>query len=107
MLDTLPYADHLAIHNVLAEKPTRRFDTRADGEKRTLALMEARELTLGEAANLAGVVPGTSDAANIGPPAAEPAEPLFPEPLAPPYLTTPDDQEGDATIIVAAELALR
>jgi hypothetical protein len=47
MLDTLPYADRLAIHDVLAEKPTRRFDTRAKGEKRTLALMVARELNAG------------------------------------------------------------
>jgi hypothetical protein len=47
MLDTLPYADLLAIHNALAEKSIRRFDTRANGEKRTLALMEARGLTLG------------------------------------------------------------
>jgi hypothetical protein len=29
MLDMLPYADLLAIHNILAEKPARRFDTRA------------------------------------------------------------------------------
>jgi hypothetical protein len=38
MLDTLPYADLLLIHNALAEKPARRFDTRANGEKRIEAL---------------------------------------------------------------------
>src|SRR4051794_29010418 len=56
MLDTFPYADLLAIHNALADKPARRFDTRANGEKRTLALMEERGLTLAEAARLADVV---------------------------------------------------
>jgi hypothetical protein len=56
MLDTLPYADLLAIHNILAEKPARRFDTRTNGERRTAALMEERGLTLEEAARLADVV---------------------------------------------------
>src|SRR4051794_21295450 len=72
MLDTLPYADLLAIHNALADKPARRFDTRANGEKRTLALMEARGLTLEEAARLADVVPGVSDAADGEPADEEP-----------------------------------
>jgi hypothetical protein len=56
MLDTLPYADLLAIHNILAEKPARRFDTRTNGERRTAALMQKRGLTLEEAARLADVV---------------------------------------------------
>jgi hypothetical protein len=60
MLDTLPYADLLAIHNAIADKPARRFDTRINGEKRILALMEARGLTLEEAARLAEVVLGES-----------------------------------------------
>jgi hypothetical protein len=34
MLETLPYADLLAIHNALSEKSARRFDTRAKGERR-------------------------------------------------------------------------
>jgi hypothetical protein len=45
MLDTLPYADLLAIQNALSEKPTRRFDTHANGERRTATLMEERGLT--------------------------------------------------------------
>jgi hypothetical protein len=71
MLDTLPYADLLAIHNVLAEKPARRFDTRANGERRTAALMQERGLTLEEAARLADVIlrdPGSGE----GPDATEP-----------------------------------
>jgi len=31
MLDTLPYADLLTIHNTLAERPMTRSDTRANG----------------------------------------------------------------------------
>ena len=104
MFDTLPYANLLAIHNVLAEKPTRRFDTRANGEKRTLALMEARGLTLGEAAHLAGVVLGATDASDIDPPPDEPAEWPLQEMLAPPDTTTPEDPGADAAIIVAAAL---
>jgi hypothetical protein len=42
MLDTLPYADLLAIYNAVAEKPVTRFDTRANGVRRTAALMEER-----------------------------------------------------------------
>ena len=61
MLDTLPYADLLAIHNALSEKPARRFDTRANGERRTAALMEERGLTLEQAADLADVVLGDHD----------------------------------------------
>ena len=68
MLDTLPYADLLAIHNALADKPARRFDTRANGEKRTLALMEARGLTLEDAARLADVVLGGNESGDLDPP---------------------------------------
>ena len=74
MLDTIPYADLLAIHNALSEKPARRFDTRTNGEKRTAALMEQRGLTLEEAARLAQVVlpePGGADGSTPREPAAE------------------------------------
>ena len=53
MLDTMPYADLLAIYNTIAEKPVTRFDTRANGVRRTEALLEARGLTLPEAARMA------------------------------------------------------
>jgi hypothetical protein len=56
MLDTMPYADLLAIYNAIAEKPVTRFDTRANGVRRTEALLEAPGLTLPEAARLADVV---------------------------------------------------
>jgi hypothetical protein len=56
MLDTVPYADLLAIYNAVAEKPVARFDTRANGVRRTEALLEARGLTLADAARLADVV---------------------------------------------------
>src|SRR4051812_35167240 len=56
MLDTMPYGDLLAIYNALAEKPVSRFDTRGNGVRRTEALLEARGLTLAEAARLAEVV---------------------------------------------------
>jgi hypothetical protein len=56
MLDTMLYTDLLAIYNALAEKPVTRFDTRANGVRRTEALLEARGLTLPEAARLANVV---------------------------------------------------
>ena len=56
MLDNMPYADLLAIYNAIAEKPVTRFDTRANGVRRTEALLEARGLTLEEAARLAEVV---------------------------------------------------
>ena len=105
MLETIPYADLLAIHNALAEKPARRFDTRTNGEKRTAALMEARELTVEEAARLAGVVLGADNAAEMVPPADELAEPLIQKPLAEAVATIPDGQDGEATITVAAELA--
>lgn len=105
MLDTLPYADLLAIHNAVSEKPTRRFDTRANGEKRTLALMESRGLTLEEAAHLAGVALGKGDAADIDPPPEEPAELPLQEMPASPDTATAEDPGGDATIIVAAALA--
>jgi hypothetical protein len=66
-------------------------------------LMEARELTLEEAAHLAGVVLGATDASDHEPPAEEPAEETE-EPLAPPDPTTSDDQDGEATLTVAAAL---
>jgi hypothetical protein len=56
MLDTMPYADLLAIYNAIAEKPVTRFDTRANGVRRTEAILDARGLTLAEAAGLADVV---------------------------------------------------
>ena len=64
MIEILPYADLLAIHNALSERPVRRFDTRANAEKRTAALMEQRGLTLDEAARLAEVVLSKAGAAN-------------------------------------------
>src|ERR1700689_1232458 len=57
MLDTMPYADLLAIYNAITEKPVTRFDTRVNGVRRTEALLEARGLTLPEAARLAGALP--------------------------------------------------
>jgi hypothetical protein len=56
MLDTMPYADLLAIYNAIAEKPVARFDTRANGARRTEAILAARGWTLAEAARLADVV---------------------------------------------------
>jgi hypothetical protein len=56
MLDSMPYADLLAIYNAIADKPVTRFDTRANGVRRTEALLEARGLTLAEAARLADVI---------------------------------------------------
>jgi len=56
MLDTMPYADLLAIYHAIAEKPVTRFDTRANGVRRTEALLEARGLTLAAAARMADVV---------------------------------------------------
>ena len=40
MLDTMPYADLLAIYNAIAEKQVARFDTRANGIRRTATLLE-------------------------------------------------------------------
>jgi hypothetical protein len=71
MLDTLPYADLLAIYNALAEKPVARFDTRANGVRRTAALMEERGLTLHEAAQLADVALPDGDAVREAPPSSE------------------------------------
>jgi hypothetical protein len=56
MLDTMPYADLLAIYNAISDKPVTRFDTRANGVRRTEALLEARSLSIPEAAQLADVV---------------------------------------------------
>jgi hypothetical protein len=52
----MPYADLLAIYNAIAEKPVTRFDTRANGVRRTEALLEMRGLTVAKAARLADVV---------------------------------------------------
>jgi hypothetical protein len=45
--------------------PSRRFDTRANGEKRTFALMEVRRLTPGEAASPADITLATAGALAI------------------------------------------
>lgn len=84
MFDTLPYADLLAIYNALAEKPVGRFDTRANGVRRTAALVEERGLTLSEAAQLADVnlpdgdaareAPGSSATANMSDEISKPRE---------------------------------
>jgi hypothetical protein len=74
MLDTLPYADLLAIHNALSEKPARRFDIRSNGEKRIAALMEQRGLTLEVAATLAEVVLTKPDGAHVSTPQEPAAE---------------------------------
>src|SRR4051794_16116947 len=95
MLETLPYADLLAIHDALTEKPARRFDTRANGEKRTHALMEARGLTLEEAAQLADVDLGASDTAR-----GEPVDGEVQEPIASPEGCAPDDDDAETTITV-------
>ena len=74
MIDTLPYADLLAIYNALSEKPVARFDTRANGVRRTAVLMEERGLTLPEAAQLTDVVLPDGDAVRQAPPTSEAAE---------------------------------
>ena len=74
MIDTLPYADLLAIYNALAEKSVTRFDTRANGVRRTAALMGERGLTLHEAAQLADVVLPDGDAVPEPPPSSEAAD---------------------------------
>src|SRR5271156_1015800 len=61
MLDNMPYADLLAIYNALAEKPVTRFDTRANGVRRTEALLEARGLKLPQVARMADVVLGDTN----------------------------------------------
>ena len=88
MLDTLPYADLLAIHNALAEKPARRFDTRANGEKRTLALIETRGLTLEEATRLADVV--------LALPSGDDAEPQSDETVGADGAASPEDHADAA-----------
>jgi hypothetical protein len=74
MLETLPYADLLAIYNALAEKVVARFDTRANGVRRTAVLIGERGLTLSEAAQLAEVVLPDGDAIQQSPPTSEAAE---------------------------------
>jgi hypothetical protein len=74
MLDTLPYADLLAIYNALAEKSVARFDTRANGVRRTAALMEERGMMLPDAAQLAGVVLPDGDAVRETPPPGDPGD---------------------------------
>jgi hypothetical protein len=108
MLEHLPYADLLAIHNALSEKPARRFDTRANGEKRTAALMEQRGLTLHETARLAEVVlsePGGTDG-NM------PREPLTEPDDSNPLSETKDDTfppapgaEDAVTVTLNADMA--
>ena len=66
MLNNMPYADLLAIYNAIAEKPVARFDTRANGVRRTEALLEAHGLTLGGAARMADVVIPDEDASQGG-----------------------------------------
>jgi len=110
MLDTIPYADLLAIHNALAEKPTRRFDTRANGEKRTAALMEQRGLTLEEAAGLAEVVspgPGAADESLLREPASEPDEPIQSPDGAGKTSPPMPNTEDEVTVAVNADIALQ
>jgi hypothetical protein len=101
MLEYLPYADLLAIHNALSEKPARRFDTRTNGEKRTLALMEARGLTLEEAAHVANVVLGAGAATDRERPDDEPIDT---KDDGPPDLPVPRETK-EMTITVAADIA--
>jgi hypothetical protein len=101
MLELLTYADLLAIHNALSEKPARRFDTRTNGEKRTLALMEARGLTLEEAAHLANVVLGAGAATDREGPDDEPIDT---KDDGPPDLSVPREAK-DMTITVAGDIA--
>jgi hypothetical protein len=75
MLDTMPYADLLAVYNAIAEKPVTRFDTRANGVRRTEALLEARGLTLPEAARLADVVLTDASVGQNGAAAGDDADP--------------------------------
>jgi hypothetical protein len=114
MLDTMPYADLLAIYNAVAEKPVSRFDTRANGVRRTEVLLEARGITLPEAARLADVVlPDVNviqDEAVAGDPAAQvplprdDAVPSQPEAGAGGE-SDPSEDKPDATIHVEASIA--
>jgi hypothetical protein len=107
MIDTLPYADLLAIHNALAEKPARRFDTRINGEKRTAALMEQRGLTLEEAAGFAGIVlpgPGGADESLPREPASEPDEHI-PSTEGEGETSSSPPPSDEATIAVNADIA--
>jgi hypothetical protein len=80
MLETMPYADLLAVYNAIAEKPVTRFDTRANGVRRAEALLETRGLTLPEAARVAQVVlPG--DERIVEPPAADKPDRAKEQPL--------------------------
>jgi hypothetical protein len=56
MLDTIPCGDLVAIYNTIAKKGCDEVPYRANGVRRTEALLEARGLTLPEAARLADVV---------------------------------------------------
>jgi hypothetical protein len=104
MLDTLPYADLLAIHNALSDKPARRFDTRTNGEKRTLALMEARGLTLEDAARLAGIVLGDNDGGDREPAVEQPAEPEEAAQVGSSEPTSPETESQETTIVVSADI---
>jgi hypothetical protein len=103
MFNTMPYADLLAIYNALAEKPVTRFDTRANGVRRTEALLEARGLTLPEAARMADVVLTDADVIHDdGPVTDTAAGEVLPGDDADPNQTNDDashkiDPSGDAT----------
>ena len=114
MLDAMPYADLLAIYNVIAEKPVTRFDTRANGVLRTAALLEARGLTLPEAARMADVVladansiqerAATADTAAQNAFPGDDADPNQPEVDAG-HESDPGGEAPQATIQVAASIA--
>jgi hypothetical protein len=104
MLDTLPYADLLAIHNALSDKPARRFDTRTNGEKRTAALMEARGLTLEDAARLADIVLGDNDSGDREPVVEQPAEPDEAAQVESTTPAPPDTESQETTIVVSADI---
>jgi hypothetical protein len=115
MFDTMPYADLLAIYNAIAEKPVTRFDTRANSVRRTEALLEARGLTLPEAARLADVVLGDAksvqeeadqaDAAARDALQGDDADPNQTDDDAGGHEGDPDVDGPDATIQVDASIA--
>jgi hypothetical protein len=88
-----------------AEKPARRFDTRPNGEKRTLALVEARGLILEEAADLADVVLGDGDGGNREPSVVQPAEPEEAALVEAREGTPPDTESQEPTIVVGSGIA--
>ena len=114
MLDTLPYADLLAIYNALAEKQVARFDSRANGVRRTAALMEERGLTLPDAAQLADVVLPDGGVVRQAPPTSEAAEMADESSLArhdggdtnDELTSDPPDQEGAVPMQVEPGIAM-